>query len=66
VEVGGSLSRGIGGKSTRPYLKNKTKSKRTWGIAQVVEHLPIKNKALSSIPNTAKTNLKKEVQILPN
>jgi hypothetical protein len=32
----------------RPYPKNKLKAKRTGGMAQVVEHLPSKHKALSS------------------
>jgi hypothetical protein len=36
-----------------------TKSKRTWGVAQVVVHLPNKLKALSLIPSTTKVKKKK-------
>jgi hypothetical protein len=42
------------GKSARIYLKNKTKSKRTGGMSQVVEHWLGKHKALSSISGIAK------------
>jgi hypothetical protein len=41
------------GENTRPYLKN-SKSKKGWGVAQVVEFLPSKCKALISNPITAK------------
>jgi hypothetical protein len=40
-------------KSTRPYLKNKLKA-NDQGLAQVIEHLTSKWKALSSISSTAK------------
>jgi hypothetical protein len=42
VEVGGM-------QSERRHLKNKIKSKRCWGVAKVVEYLPSKVEALSSI-----------------
>jgi hypothetical protein len=35
----------------RPYVEN-NKSKKGWDVAQVVEHLPNKHKALCSNPNT--------------
>jgi hypothetical protein len=38
----------------RSYLKT-SQSKKDWRNGQVVEHLPSKNKALSSTPSTAKT-----------
>jgi hypothetical protein len=38
----------------RPYLKNKTKRKRTGDVFQVVEHIPSKGEALSSIPSATK------------
>jgi hypothetical protein len=51
AEVGGSQSKA---KSVRLYLKNNG-NKRANDVAQVVEHLPSKNKVLSSNPSTAKT-----------
>jgi hypothetical protein len=39
------------GKSTRLYLKNKLKSKRTGGTAQEVERLPTKCESLSFFPH---------------
>jgi hypothetical protein len=51
TEIGGFLAKSDPGKSTRPYLKNKrTKSKRT---RCMVECLPSKFEALSSIPSAA-------------
>jgi hypothetical protein len=41
-------------------LPGKRKSKRTWGVDQVVEHLPSKWEALSSIPSDAKKKKKKK------
>jgi hypothetical protein len=38
-----------------------TKNKRTQGIAQVVENLPSKRKALNSTPNTTKKERELEV-----
>jgi hypothetical protein len=57
IEVGRSQASATLGKCMRSYLKNKLKAKkifnkRTRGIAQVVESLLRKHKALSSIPNT--------------
>jgi hypothetical protein len=49
AEVGGSQSKSSSGRSTRPYLKNKLKARRTKGVAQVVEHLPLRYETLSSI-----------------
>jgi hypothetical protein len=46
VEVGESQSKAGLGKSTRPYLKNKLKAKRTG--------LWLKHKALNSTPSTTK------------
>jgi hypothetical protein len=40
----------------RPYLKNNQSKKKCWGIAQVVECLLSKHKALSSYPNTERKN----------
>jgi DNA-binding transcriptional regulator PaaX len=37
-------------KSMRPYLKNNLKAKRAGGLAQAVECLPSKCKALNSKP----------------
>jgi hypothetical protein len=42
-------------------VKSPSKNKRTGGIVQVVEHLPIKHIVLDSIPSTAKTNKRKHV-----
>jgi hypothetical protein len=50
VEVGGSRPRLPWGKSMRLYLKNKPKLNRAGGMAQMVEHLLGKPKALSSKP----------------
>jgi hypothetical protein len=41
-----------GWEKARQYLKNSLKQKGTGGMAQVVEYLPSKCKALSSNPNT--------------
>jgi hypothetical protein len=49
AERGGSRSKAYLGKSSRPYLK-KVKVKNTGIVAQLVEHLPSKCKALSSNP----------------
>jgi hypothetical protein len=49
AEVGGSWSEVGASKSTRPYLKYRLKAKKT-----VVERLPSKCEALSSIPGTTK------------
>jgi hypothetical protein len=38
----------------RPYLKNTQHKKRAGGVAQMVQHLPSKHKALSSNPSTKK------------
>jgi hypothetical protein len=50
VEIGGSWSEASQGKvSARPYLTlNNLKAKGLGGMAQVIEHLPSKLKALSS------------------
>jgi hypothetical protein len=49
VEVGRSPFKASPGKVIgRQYLKNKIKAKRPWDIAQVVEHLTSKLKALNS------------------
>jgi hypothetical protein len=56
MEVGRGQSKASLGKNTSSYLKKKPKSKRTGGVAQVVEHLPSKCKSLSSNPTTAKIN----------
>jgi hypothetical protein len=47
-----------GWKTTRLYLKKKTNSKRPGSVAQEVEHLPTKCKALSSDSSTAKKKKK--------
>jgi hypothetical protein len=56
AEVGGSWFKASLGKvEARPYLKNKVKnSKRTVGMAQVIECLCSKHQALSSVPSTTK------------
>jgi hypothetical protein len=41
----------------RPYLENKTESKMTEGMVQVVEHLPSKHKALNSSPRPSKKKI---------
>jgi hypothetical protein len=51
VQVGDHGLRLAPGKSMRPYLKNKLKQKRVEGVAQVLDCLPSKWKALSSNPN---------------
>jgi hypothetical protein len=48
------VDRGQPSKSGRPHLKNKGKVKRTRGVAQVVESLLRKHKAMNSTPSTAK------------
>jgi hypothetical protein len=58
VEVGGSWFKTSQDKiSIESYLINKTKGKRTGGMAQVVEGLS--HKSLSSIPSTAKKSKRK-------
>jgi hypothetical protein len=52
VEVGGSWLMASPGKRRRPYMKNKPKAKRAGDVFQVIEHIPIKCKALSSNPST--------------
>jgi hypothetical protein len=42
------------GQRARPHLKNKLKAKGLGGVAQMVDHLNSKHKALSSIPSTTK------------
>jgi hypothetical protein len=54
MEVEGSQSESIPGKSTRTYLKNKVKTKRPRGMAQVVE--------LYSVPLYGKK--KKNVEVI--
>jgi hypothetical protein len=44
-------------KIMRPYLEKQTKSKRSVGIAQVVEHLPSKLKALTQSPLLPKNKI---------
>jgi hypothetical protein len=46
-------------KKVRPNLKN-NQGKRARGMAQAVEYLPSKHKALSSSPSTAKKKKKKK------
>jgi hypothetical protein len=41
-------------KPNRPYLENTQHKKRAGRVAQVVESLPCKNEALSSIHSTTK------------
>jgi hypothetical protein len=53
VGVGGSQSRASPGKVGRLYLKSKLKQK-------VLEHLPSKHEALSSIPSTTTTTKQRE------
>jgi hypothetical protein len=45
----------------RPDLKNKLKAKKTEGMSEVVEHLPSKCEALSSIPSAEKKTLLSEI-----
>jgi hypothetical protein len=52
MEVGGSQSEAAQAKAHKTLSEKQTKSKRSGGMAQVVECLPSKNKALSFIPNT--------------
>jgi hypothetical protein len=47
-------------KKARSYLKNKPKPKRAGSVAQIVELLPSKSKALSSNPSTIKKRDKKK------
>jgi hypothetical protein len=47
---------------TQDPIQKITKTKRAWGVAQVVEHLPSKCKALCSSSNPS-TNNKKKVKI---
>jgi hypothetical protein len=47
-ESRGRRSEAVLGKSTRPYLKNKVKSKRLGGVAQVIECLLSRHEALNS------------------
>jgi hypothetical protein len=59
----GSLNRRIAVQASpdinvRPFPKKITKAKRAGGVAQVVECLPSKFKALSSKPSTEKKKLK--------
>jgi hypothetical protein len=53
-EAEGSMSKTGLGKSSRPYPKNRLKAKKTGFVVQVVEHLPSKYMALSSISSNAK------------
>jgi hypothetical protein len=53
AEVGRSQSKAALGKSIRLYLKNNL-SKKTVGVAQMLEHLPSKCEALSSNTSTLK------------
>jgi hypothetical protein len=46
-------------KNVRPYSKNKIKAKRAGGVAQVVECLTSKRKALSSNPTISRKKKKK-------
>jgi hypothetical protein len=55
------LSEASLGKRERLYLKNKTKAKRTRGLAQVVECLRL----LSSNPSTRKERKRKEAHNSP-
>jgi hypothetical protein len=55
AKVEGSWSEASLGKVSRRFcLKKQIKTKRTRGVAQVVEQLPSKQEALSSIPTTKK------------
>jgi hypothetical protein len=47
----------------KPYLKNKLKRKKIWGMDQVVKQLPSECKALSSIPTQYHQKKRKERNI---
>jgi hypothetical protein len=57
-EIGRIMVQTSLGKKRDPHLQN-NQSKRAGGVAQVVEHLPSKCKALSSNPKTKKSKRNK-------
>jgi hypothetical protein len=61
VEVVGFLSPAEPGQKHKPLPEKQTKAKRAKGVAQVLEHLPSKLKALSSNPSATKK--KKECKV---
>jgi hypothetical protein len=59
--VGGSWARLTPGKTMGPYIKNTTKAEKGWGMAQMIEHLPIKCKGPRSTHSTAKNKRNKAI-----
>jgi hypothetical protein len=51
-EVGGSQSEPGLGKKHKTLFEKQTKDQKDWGVDQVVECLPSKHEAMSSIPST--------------
>jgi hypothetical protein len=55
-DEGGRIARSAWAKSGRDYLKNENINKKAGGVAQAVEWLPGKCKALTSVPSTTTNN----------